>query len=112
MVEAAVAGDPVEPRAHVELAVVCPHRVVGGSEHLLEDIFRVLLRAEHVATEREQARAIALEEELKGAVVPASNERDQALVRLESEQWRAADKQPAAGVPDCSFVHRDRFPAG
>ena len=42
MVEAAVAGDPVQPRAHVDRTVVGEDRVVGGGEDLLQHVLRVL----------------------------------------------------------------------
>ena len=41
----------------------------------------------------EQARPVALEQELEGALVAASDEGDQPLVRLEPEQRRAAGEQ-------------------
>jgi hypothetical protein len=105
VVQAAVAGNPVKPWADVEGPVIGSHRVVGGGEHLLENILRVLLGAEHVAAEGKQARPVALEQKLERAVVPASDERDQALVRLEAEQRRAANQQPAAGISDADVVH-------
>ena len=54
VVQRAVAGDPVEPRPHVDRAVVAEDRVERGGEDLLQDVLRVLARAEHVAAEREQ----------------------------------------------------------
>jgi hypothetical protein len=82
VVQAAIARDPVEPRARVDRAVVGEDRVEGGGENLLEDILRILGRAEHVAAEREQPRLVTLEERVEGAVVPAPDERDQLLVAL------------------------------
>ena len=42
VVERAVARDPVQPRAHVDLAVVREHRVEGGREDLLQHVLGVL----------------------------------------------------------------------
>ena len=55
VVEAAVARDPVEPRAHVDGALVGDHRGVRLDEHLLEHVLGVLGGAKHVAAESEQA---------------------------------------------------------
>ena len=42
VVQRAVARDPVQPRAHVDLALVGQDRVEGRREDLLEDVLRVL----------------------------------------------------------------------
>jgi hypothetical protein len=55
VVEAAVAGDPVEPRARVDRPLVGEHRRVRLDEDLLEHVLGVLGRAQHVAAERQQA---------------------------------------------------------
>jgi len=41
VVEAAVAGDPVEPGPHVDLAIVREHRRVGVGEDLLEHVLGI-----------------------------------------------------------------------
>ena len=69
VVEAAVAGDPVEPGPRVDRPVVGEHRVVGGDEHLLEHVLGVLRRADQVPAEGQQARLVAVEEDLEGALV-------------------------------------------
>ena len=86
MVERAVARDPVEPRPHVDLALVGEDRVEGGGEDLLQHVLGVLLGAEHVPAEGEQARLVAREERLEGGVLPAAGERDELLVGLQAQQ--------------------------
>ena len=54
VVEAAVAGDPVEPRPHVDLALVGEHRRVGVGEDLLEHVLGVLAALQHRLAEAEQ----------------------------------------------------------
>jgi hypothetical protein len=98
VVEAAIASDPVEPRARVDRAIVRQHRVVGGGECLLQDILGILLRAEHVPAEREQPRVVAGHQRFEGRGVAATDQRDQSLVRLESEQRRAAKSHPSGVV--------------
>ncbi len=66
MVERAVARDPVEPRTHVDLALVGEDGVEGRGEDLLENVLGVLARGEHVAAEGEQARLVAAAERLEG----------------------------------------------
>ncbi len=89
VVQAAVAGDAVEPRARVDGTVVGADRVEGRGEDLLEHVLGVLARGEHVTAEREQPRLVALDQSLERAVVAAADESHQALVRLEPEQGRA-----------------------
>ena len=88
VVEAAVAGDPVEPGARVDRPLVGKQRVVGGGEDLLEHVLGVLLGAEHVPAEGEQPRLVALHERLEGAVVAAADERHELLVALQPKQGR------------------------
>ena len=90
VVERAVARDPVQPRAHVDLALVGEDRVVGGREDLLQHVLRVLLGGEHVPAERQQARLVAGDERLERVLVAAPDERDQALVGLQPQQRRAS----------------------
>ena len=90
VVERAVARDAVEPRAHVDLALVGEHGVEGGGEHLLQDVLGVLARGEHVPAEGQQARLVARAEDLEGGVLAAAGERDQALVGLQAQQRRRA----------------------
>ena len=90
VVQRAVAGDAVQPRPHVEGALVRVHGVERRREHLLEDVLGVLLGAEHVAAERVKPRLIAAHERLEGALVAASGQRDQTLVGLKPQQGRAS----------------------
>ena len=106
VVEAAVAGDPIQPRPHVDRAVIGSNRVEGGGEHLLKDVLGVLAGAQQVAAERQQARVVARYEDLECVAVTPAYVGDQALVRLQPEQ-RAAPVQPnRAGVSECRDFHR------
>ena len=96
VVQAAVARDPVEPRARVDRPVVGDHRVERRGEDLLEHVLGVLGRAEHVAAERQQPRLVALDERLERAVLAAPDEGDQLLVALEPKQRRAARERGQA----------------
>ena len=96
VVEAAVAGDPVEPGPHSDLALVGDHRVVGGDEDLLEHVLGVLGRAQHLAAEAQQARLVALDERLEGVLVAAPGQGDEGGVVLELEERRAPGEKPAS----------------
>ena len=88
VVEAAVARDAIEPGACVDRTLVRADRVEGGGEHLLQHVLGVLRGAEHVAAEGEQPRVVAVHERLEGAMVPASDQRDELLVTLKPQQRR------------------------
>ena len=90
MVEAAVAGDPVQPRPHVDRTLIGQDRVKGGGHHLLHDVLGVLTRAEQVAAEGQQPGLVAAEQNLKGALVPLADVGDQPLVGLQAQQRRPA----------------------
>ena len=113
MVEAAVARDPVEPGPGVDRPVVGADRVEGGREHLLEHVLGVLLGAEHVAAEGEQARLVALHQRLEGAVMPAPDERDELLVALQPQQRRAArERGQARRLLECGSFHVEKAGGG
>ena len=98
VVERAVARDPVQPRPHVDRAVVGQHRVEGGGEDLLQHVLGVLPRGQHVAAERQQARLVAGDQRLEGVMVPAPDQRDEPLVRLQAQQRRTSVEAGGAGV--------------
>src|SRR5204863_2188089 len=77
----------------VERPLVGLDGVEGGGEDLLEDVFRILTRGQHVAAERQQAGLVAADQRLEGVVVAAADQRDQPLVRLEPQERGA----PVAG---------------
>ena len=95
VVQAAVAGDPVEPRPGGDRPLVGEHRRVGGDEDLLEHVLRVLLRVEQVPAEGEQAGLVAVEQDLEGPIVPVANQSDEPLVALQPKQRRTPRQQPA-----------------
>ena len=106
VVEAAVAGDPVEPGADGDRPLVGDHRVVGGDEDLLEDVLGVLGAAEHLAAEAEQPRLVALDQRLEGVLVPSTSEGDEVLVALELEERGPPGKEPALlSVCECGGFH-------
>ena len=88
VVDAAVVGDPVEPGAHVDLALVGPQRAVRAHEHVLQHVLGVLARAggEHLAHVGEQALAVAVVQDAEGLVAAGAEQRQQLLVRAQAEQ--------------------------
>jgi hypothetical protein len=86
VVQAPVAGDPVEPRPSLDRPLVRDHRRVCRHEHLLQHILRVLHRVQEVAAESQEARLIAVEENLEGAVVPIPDQSDEAIVALQPQE--------------------------
>ena len=96
VVEAAVAGDPVEPGTDGDRALVGDHRLVGGHEDLLKDVLRILGGAEHLAAEAEEAGLVALDEGVEGVFVAPAGQGDELLVLLEAEERRAPGEQPAS----------------
>ena len=106
MVQAAVAGDPVEPRLDLDVAVVLEDRLVGRDEDVLEHILRVLLGGKHVPAEGEQARLVAIPEGLERPRLTVANHRDQLLVALKADEGRPADQKAAtAGMGECGCLH-------
>jgi hypothetical protein len=89
VVQRAVARDPVQPRAHVDVALVGQDRVERGREDLLQHVLGVLLGGEHVPAERQQPRLVARDQRLEGMRVATADKRDQALVGLQPQQRRA-----------------------
>jgi hypothetical protein len=65
-------------------------------EDLLEHVLGVLGRAQHVAAEREEARVVAIEEDLEGVLVAGADHRDEARVSLKFEQGRPPAKNAGA----------------
>jgi hypothetical protein len=86
VVQAAVAGDPVEPWTQVDLAVVRAHRPEGVDEDFLEHVFGILGRAQHLAAEAEQARLVAVDDGVERARVSISDKGDEPLIALQLEQ--------------------------
>ena len=100
VVEAAVAGDPVQPRPHVDRALVVEDRVERGGEDLLEHVLGVLARAEQVPAERQQARVVARDEDLKGGRAAPPDQRHQTFVGLQPQQRRARVKADSSRVSE------------
>ena len=71
VVDAAVVGDAVQPRAHVHRARVGAQRAVGAHEHVLQHVLGVLTRAgaQHLAHVGEQALAVAVVDHPERVVV-------------------------------------------
>ncbi len=101
VVEAPVAGDPVQPGPHVDRAVVVEDRVEGRGEDLLQDVLGVLARAEQVPAEGEQARVVARDEHFEGGRAAAPDQRDEALIGLQPQEWRAGMQPDSSRVSKC-----------
>ena len=104
MVDAAVVGDAVEPRAHVHLTVVVAQRPVGAHEDVLQHVLRVLpgTGGQHLAHVGEQPLAIAVVKDPERFVVATAERRDQLLVRAQTQQPTAEWK----AVKCCGGVYR------
>jgi hypothetical protein len=105
VVQAAVARDAIQPRAHVERALVGDHRVERRREELLQHVLGVLARAEHVAAERQQPGLVAGDECLVGGLVAAPRQRDEPLVGLDPEQGRRAAQASGIDVTESGGFH-------
>jgi hypothetical protein len=105
VVERAVARDPVQPRAHVDLALVGQDRVEGRGEDLLQHVLGILLGGQHVAAEGQQARLVTPDERLERVVVAAADEGDQPLVGLQPQQRRAPVYGRCSGVSERRDFH-------
>ncbi len=107
VVEAAVARDPVQPRPHVDRAVIVEDRVERGREHLLEHVLGVLAGPEQVPAEGQQTGVVARDEHLERGAAPAPDQRHQALVGLQTEKRRAGMQADSSRVSK----RRDFHPA-
>jgi hypothetical protein len=105
VVQRPVARDAVEPRPHVEGALVGHHRVEGGGEDLLQDVLGVLARAQHVPAKGQQARLVASDERLIGGLVAAPGERHQPLVALQAQERGWATEAFGTEVLECLDFH-------
>jgi hypothetical protein len=93
VVERAVAGDPVEPGAEVDLAVVGDHRLVGIDEDLLKHVLCIFGRTDHLTAEAEQAALVAIDDHVEGSGVPGPDEGDELFIPLHLEQGRTPGKE-------------------
>jgi hypothetical protein len=88
VVDAAVVGDAVEPRAHVHLAVVGAQGAERADEHVLHDVLGVLPCAgrEHLAHVGEQPLAVAVVQHVERVVVARAELDQQLVVRTQTQQ--------------------------
>src|ERR1700728_2969749 len=108
MVEASVAGDAVQPRTEVDLAIIGEQGAEGCGEDLLEDILRVLARTDDPRAEREQARLVASDDDLERRLVPGARLRDQPFIAGDAEQGHGAAAGGGALLDQCvAFHYRD-----
>ncbi len=98
--QAAVAGDRVEPRPEPDLAVVAQKVPMCGCESVLNGVLALVARPEHVSAEREDARHVALVNDLECRLVPAAELLDQLVIA-------AHRKEPLRSPRDCAAVGRD-----
>ena len=95
LVQAAVAHQPVEPRAQVDRAVVAQQRAVGAQQRLLNHVLGdAVLSAEHALGKAHQPRAVALADHVEGPRVTRAQDRDQALIAYR----RAAGHSAPSGI--------------
>ena len=96
VVDAAVVGDPVQPGAQVDLALVGAQRAVGADEHVLHHVLGVLARAggEHLAHVGEQPLAVAVVDRAERVVAAGAEQGEQLLVGAQPQQ-RSAERNPA-----------------
>ena len=90
VVDAAVVGDAVEPRAHRDLALAGAQGAVGAQEDVLHDVLGLGVAAQHVAHVGEQAVVVAVVEHAEGVLAAGAEERQQLLVRAQAQQRRRA----------------------
>src|SRR5581483_10012892 len=89
MVQTAVAGNPVQPRAHGDGALAGDDRLERGRKHLLKDILSVLGAPEEVAAEGKQPSLVAGHQDLERGHVTCPHESHEPLVGLQSQEPRA-----------------------
>ena len=106
VVEAAVAGDPVQPRSDVDRAIVGQDRVEGGRHHLLHHVLCVLAASEQMPAEGEQPHLVARQQHLERGHVALAQISDQPLIRLEPQQRGT----PMQADPPGIFQRRDFHP--
>ncbi len=96
LVDAAVVGDPVQPRPERELAFIRAQAVVRAHEDLLDGVLGILAGpVEHLARVREQPRPVAVMDHAERIVVACPEQRHELLVGADPQQ-RRADRDPAA----------------
>jgi hypothetical protein len=78
--QAAIASDRVEPGTGVGRRGRCVSLLVRGQKCLLYSVLGVFLTAEHVTAEREDARVVALVEDLEGRVMAVPNRGNEPLI--------------------------------
>src|SRR5262249_17455944 len=89
MVDAAVVGDAVEPRAQDDRAVVGAQRRVGAQEHVLEGVLGVRARpGQHLPRVREQALAVAVMNDAERLLAARAKQSHELVVRPQAKQWR------------------------
>ena len=96
LVDAAVVGDPIQPRSQRQPAIVGAKAVEGPHEYLLEGVLGILSGArQHLTRVGEQPRAIAIVDHPEGVVVALAKQRHELLVGADPKQG-GADRDPTA----------------
>src|SRR4051794_28498539 len=86
----------------MDVAPVGQQGAVGAEEGVLDGVLGLLEVAEHVAAEGQQRPRVAVVDGLEGALVPATDQRDEAFVGLppdESGCSRYGDCHPGSTAP-------------
>ncbi len=103
--QAAVARDREQPRLEGDLAVAAALEVaVGRGEGVLDGVLGLLARAEHVAAEGQDPRAVALEGDLEGRVAAAPDLGDEPVVASEAQQAPGSQRPPGCVQVDVSGI--------
>ena len=107
VVDAAVVGDAVQPRPHVDLARVGPQRAVRADVDVLQHVLGILARprAQHLPDVGEQALAIAVVDHAERVVAPGPEQRQELLVGAQAQQ-RRRDRETSQ---TCWCVEGGRF---
>jgi hypothetical protein len=109
LIDAAVVRDPVEPWAERHRPVAGAKTGVRAHEHVLERILDVgSAPGQHLTHVSQQSRAVAIVDDAEGLLVALTEQRDQLLVRAQSQE-RGADGDPGAPEArtglDCGSFH-------
>jgi hypothetical protein len=98
VVDAAVVGDAVEPRAHVHLPRVGPQGAERPHEDVLQHVLGVLtrVRAEHLAHVGEEPLPVAVVQDPERVVGARAEQGHELVVRAEAQQ-RRSERSAAQG---------------
>ncbi len=94
--QAAIARDRVEPRPYGNFLPTPEQRSIGRDERQLQRVFSRLAATEHVRTEGQEARRVAVVDGLEGVDITGSHPADQVVVSL-GHQRSTTDRSADGG---------------